>query len=507
VSAADSTGIPSARHLLIGSGWSAATIVASRVCSIVSVPLILHELGAPLYGVWVLAGTVLMAQGLVDLGVGAAVLRFSSAAATAGSGAALRVVTRRALIFYAVLSAVIAVPAIALARPLAESLPHLSASGTDDAVLLIRYAALAFSITNLALVFGAVLQGMDRVGAAFRAQTIGWILYLPAITIGFAAGLGVHAIGLAWGVCFITQLVLSAVPAIRGLRHAGDATAEIPTWRDMLSLGGRWQVAAWADFATFQLPRVLGVGFLSSAQLVQLDVALRAGQLVVSPLFAFFPVVLPAAASVSAKGGVPGLKRWLDPLYVRGAIAVALVAAASAPLIAPLLAAWTGEPADSFSPVVTSAILLGIVAHASTGLLSNVLLARGEITAVLWLKWPQLIIAAVLLVPAAMIGVEAVAVALALALTAPALVFNRSVAARFGLMRPVETLGGPLRVVALLLLVALPTIPIAELARSGDVSPVVALLIAAPIAAACLAVARVVVMRSLDGVAAPAVRG
>jgi O-antigen/teichoic acid export membrane protein len=502
VSGGDASGIPSARHLLIGSGWSAATLVASRVCSIVSVPLILHELGAPLYGVWVLAGTVLMAQGLVDLGVGAAVLRFASAAATAGSGAALRVVTRRAVIFYTCLSAVIAVPAIVLARPLAESLPHLSESGTDDAVVLIRYAAVAFSITNLALVFGSVLQGVDRVGAAFRAQTAGWVLYLPAIAIGFAAGLGVHAIGLAWGVCFVTQLVLTAIPAVRALHAVGDAPAEIPSWREMLSLGGRWQVASWADFATFQLPRVLGVGFLSSAQLVQLDVALRAGQLVVSPLFAFFPVVLPAAASVSAKGGIAGLKRWLDPLYVRGSIAVAVVAAASAPLIAPLLAAWTGEPTDSFSPVVTTAILLGVVAHASTGVFSGVLLARGEIRMVLWMKWPQLVIAAVLLVPAVMLGVEAVALALALALTVPALVFNRVVARRFGLERPLEALGGPVRVIALLLLAALPTVPIAALARAGDLSPVAALLIAVPLAAACLLAARALVLRSFHGVAA-----
>jgi O-antigen/teichoic acid export membrane protein len=489
--------MPSRRHLLIGSGWSAASLVAVRVCTLVSVPLILHGLGAELYGVWVLAGTVLMAQGLVDLGMSSALLRFASAAATDDSGPVMRLVTRRAFMFYALLSLAVAVPAVLLARPLAEALPHISGGRIDDAVALIRYAALGFTLTNLSLVFTVVLQGSDRVATAFRSQTIGWLLYLPAIAIGFAADLGVHAVGLAWTVCFATQLALQAAPARRAITSLGSGPGSPPSWPEMLSLGGRWQVSAWADFATFQLPRVLGVGFLSSSQLVSLDVALRAATLVTAPLFAFFPVVLPTAARVTAEGGLAALKRWLDPLYVRGTIAIVLATAAAAPLIPSLLALWTGEPIESFSLVATTAILVGVVAHASTGLLTNVLLARGEIGLVLWLKWPQFLTAAVLLAPAAAIGIEAVAIALALALTVPALLFNRAAARKFDLEHPLERAGGYVRVAAMALLVALPGVPVAVLAREGELSAPAAVAIGVPIAAACLLVARPVVMRAI----------
>jgi hypothetical protein len=286
---------------------------------------------------------------------------------------------------------------------------------------------------------------MDRVATSYRGQTIGWLLYLLAIVVGFSAGLGVEAIGLAWVVCFSAQLVLLAVPALRAVGRAGDSPGEPPSWREMISLGGRWQVSAWADFATFQLPRVLGVGLLTSSQLVSLDVALRAAQVITSPLFAFLPVVLPAAAAVMAKGGAASLKRWLDPLWVRGSIALTLGAIVFAPLIVPLLALWTGEPMSDFSPVVTTTILIGVVAHASTGLFTNVLLALGEINLVLWLKWPQFLIAALLLVPAAMLGLEAVAIALALALALPALLFNRAVARKLGLDHPTHAVGAAFR--------------------------------------------------------------
>ena len=145
----------------------------------------------------------------------------------------------------------------------------------------------------------------------------------------------------------------------------------MPGWGELIAFGGQWQISSWADFATFQLPRLIGGVAFTSQGLLQLDLAMRGAQLVTAPFFAFYPVVLPETAAAWARGGVAAVGRQLDRWVVPGAIAICVVTASALPLLPPALSLWAGRPMETIGVGVTTAVLLGFVAHASTGVFSG----------------------------------------------------------------------------------------------------------------------------------------
>lgn len=417
-------------------GWSGAFLLVSRLSSILAVPLVLHSLGSALYGVWVMGGAVIMIQGLFDLGVGAALIRFVAVGAAQGSRPAVLIVFRRALVFYLALSVAVSVPLLIWAGAIASRLPLVHASAESDAALLIRYVAVAFALTNVTLVLASLLQGVARVDAAFRGQTLGWLLYIPLLAVGIRLGGAVHAVGLAWVFSYALQIIFLSVSARSALAALPDSEVPPPSFRQMLSLGGWWQLSSWADFATFQLPRLAGGFILSASGLVTVDVALRAAQLVVAPLSVVYPLVLPAAAKAWTIRGREGLHVFLERWFVPGGIALWLLATTFVPVEQPVLAAWTGRSQHSFNLWLDASVLVGVAAHSSTGLFSSVLLAAGDISPVLRFKKRQLILG-LLLVPIALFGgVVTTGLALSITLAVPALAFNRQEAGAFKLELP-----------------------------------------------------------------------
>ena len=196
---------------------------------------------------------------------------------------------------------------------------------------------------------------------------------------------------------------------------------------------GPLQVSAWADFATFQLPRFIGGVALTSADVVSLDVAIRAGQAVVAPLFAFYPTVLPRAAALLARGGADALRLFLQRFYSVGVLLVVAAICILVPVEVPALAVWTGRSTSAFNPIIVVMVLVGTVAHASTGLLTSAMLARGDVNPVLVYKGRQLLLALVLIGAAAPIGLLSVAIAMCLSLLLPAVAFNVRSARELGL--------------------------------------------------------------------------
>lgn len=130
------------------------------------------------------------------------------------------------------------------------------------------------------------------------------------------------------------------------------------------------------------------------------------------------------------------MKVFLERWFLGGAIALSLSAASFAPLERPVLAAWTGRPVESFDVLLNASVLVGVVAHASTGLFSSARLAVGDIRPILRYKRRQLVVGLVLIPPAVAIGPVASALALGIALAGPAIAFNRQEVDAFQLRLP-----------------------------------------------------------------------
>jgi O-antigen/teichoic acid export membrane protein len=192
----------------------------------------------------------------------------------------------------------------------------------------------------------------------------------------------------------------------------------------MLRLGGQWQVSAWADFASFQLPRLAAGLLLSSAALVDVDLATRLAQVATAPLFAVWPLVLPEATTVWSRGGDRALAETLARWVRRGGIVLVAATAAAVPLAAPAIAVWVGRSIREVDAVLAGTVLLGFALHAWTGLFSSALLAVGRIRHVMWYKASQLMLGLVLVPTAAAFGnARLVGLALGATLALPAVWF------------------------------------------------------------------------------------
>jgi hypothetical protein len=133
------------------------------------------------------------------------------------------------------------------------------------------------------------------------------------------------------------------------------------------------------------------------------------------------------------------LRSFLQRFYGVGVLLVIVGACVFMPIEVPLLAVWTGRATSAFNPLVVAAVLIGTVAHASTGLFTSALLARGEVNKLLAYKGWQLLLATALLAVATPIGLLPVAIALCVSLTLPAVVFNRRSAQELGLGAPMAS--------------------------------------------------------------------
>lgn len=425
--------------------WSAAYLVASRISTLAAVPILLSSLGTDLYAVWVLASTLVFAQSLVDLGFSGTLVRFVATAAAEGSRRAVTIAIRRAAALYGVVS-LLGVLIWVLARPIATALPYLDDRQLDDAVTLLHYMAVAFALTNVSIVMGGALQGLNRVATSYRAQTIGIVAFIPSLVAALAVAPAAEAAGIATLVSYAVQVVLLAPPLWLAIRRIGESEAPAPPLRAMVSIGAQWQVSHWADFATFQLPRIAAALALSSRAVVVIDLALRVGQAVAAPLYALFPLVVPRASTVFARRGLDGVRDVLRPALRIGTPLLLLGAAVAIPLTAPAIETWSSIDLSVGDSIAASVVVLGALAHASTGVLSSVLLAVGTIGPVVRYKMLQLALA----VPVMAVGVlvaegVGLGVALGLVLLGPACWFNRRAAATLAIVLPVarwHLLGG-----------------------------------------------------------------
>jgi O-antigen/teichoic acid export membrane protein len=409
--------------VLGGISWTALNLLVARGSIVAAVPLILHGLGQNLYGAWVLAGTIIMSQGLVDFGVGAAATRLIAVAAAHRSRSDVLGVLARAGSIYGALSVAGGGLLVLNAHALVGLIPSLRGAAAPQAVQLVFYLAAAFAITNAVSLLASVVEGCGRVDLSAKCQALGWLFYVPCLLAGLRLGLRVHAVGLSWLIVYCVQASLLGKAAAKEVGLLPRREPSRIRLRALISLGGWWQISSWADFAAFQVPRLIAGALLSSGALLQLDLALRFAQLAVFPFFASYPVLLPLATHAEAGPGRPSFIRLISTWQRRAAVGAILVSILMAFLARPAIAAWTGTTLSFVDPAVCIPLLVGVIAHASTGVLTTALLAIGRIGLVVRYKALQFIMAIAFVVSAKGLGVRGFAAAAASAFVVPAAIF------------------------------------------------------------------------------------
>ncbi len=348
------------------------------VLTLVLTPVILHYIGAAQYGIYALAMVFVSFVGLIDIGMGPAVVRFLSASlATSDYEEARLVLGVGAVLFSAVglLGAVLAFVG-------GHLLPHFFSLSPDlrgTATFVISVAGVGFFFDSLRAPFASLPGALQRFDSITYASLI-------ATTTGAVATVVVLALG--WGVrgLIIVATLQSALTLVLIARSNRRLMPSLPIHpifdrlllKKMVSFSAYSFVSNTASVVLFQMDKFV-LGVLTSVSLVTYyvvpgNVAQRL-HVTASSLAA---VALAVSADLSARRD----RTALNAFYVRATRTITLVIVSLAVpafvLARQLMLEWVGPTFASTSFGTLRLLLLTYAALALTALPYYIVLGIGQ---------------------------------------------------------------------------------------------------------------------------------
>ena len=310
-------------------------------------PFFLQRLGAPQYGVWLLALTLTFSSGyvvLADLGLQEAVVRFvAEARAREDTETVSRVASSTLAVFLAV--GTVAAVVVFLVAPLLVQLFHVPPGLQSSARVVFSMVAASIFIELPTAAFLSVIEG---------AQRYGWLRSIDvAGRIGWAA-FSVAAVLVGGGVLWLAAALLATtlaqgIGAVAIARHVEpgltvrSAMVDRTTLRRMFGYGWLVSTLRVASVVYAQMDRAIVGIALGVASVARYEVVYRIEAGATFALVTASSAVLPASAFNVARADSERQRE----LYIRGsryAVAFAAPITLSALLYArPLISTWVGS--------------------------------------------------------------------------------------------------------------------------------------------------------------------
>jgi O-antigen/teichoic acid export membrane protein len=351
----------------LGRAWSALAIV-------ITVPVIVHHIGVPAYGIFTLVNVLLGYVAFLDFGLTAAVVRSVAIHRGRGDDAALERSIGTALTALMGLGVAGGAVIFLVAPLLVTSVFHVPGQLEADGIFAFRVAAFGFACNLTLVVFSAISQGLQRLDVfASRTVLLGTanaVAQIAAVSLG--GGLRWLAlVTVALTVCSFAVFVLATRRLLpdTSIRPRLDGAA----FRELAGFGSMRFLNQASAQAVFQLDPVIIGAFLPIASVafyaVPLNVTQKLMVLEDSVASAFFP----AAVDLHHRGETNRLR-----LLYLSALKLVLVVMLFLSLVAvgyswAILAAWVGpnvanNSASIFAVLAVAyglAAIIGIPASAS----------------------------------------------------------------------------------------------------------------------------------------------
>jgi O-antigen/teichoic acid export membrane protein len=344
---------PRTRVLRTIGGLGGATAV-SLVVNLVGIPLVLHRVGAELYGAWAAIASLMAVATLADAGLRMELQRRIAAALGQGDSAALENVVRQT----ATLLASLAITVIALGMAFAPEARAFTfpggVPGYEPAMvdMVIRATIAIVGLSLLSNVGLAVLRGAQR-GDLEGLVLAGSLVAGTSVTVGAAsAGWGLGSLVAGASVEVLCTLIAGAIAARRilppaSLRLALPRTALLWSVLGMSSLVLLTQLG---DVVDSQWDRVVLARFTDPGVVASFTVGVSAA--LQAKMIATIPIT-PLIAGLAGRARDEVTARHLFDLLARAHAAVATVALVGAAVFAPaFIRLWVGTAAPQAGWVV-----------------------------------------------------------------------------------------------------------------------------------------------------------
>lgn len=343
-------------------------------------PYVVHRLGTEAYGVIALAIVLVGLLGVLDLGMGSAVLKYVSEHVAREEYDAVNRVIGAGLLFYAFVGTVGALAAAAVGLFWVDDLfdvpPHL----VDDARFAFVIAGVAFLFTMLLNAVGSIPAALQRFGLTTSVTVSLSAANAVATVLLLSSGYGLRALVVLNMLLPLTATVIFVV----FLRRILPEVRLVPRWdaeqaRRIAQFGGYALVVTLSSVVLFQLDKLLLGAFAGVAAVTFYVVPAALSQKIHSAASQLATITFPVSSSLSATGETERVKN----LYLRatGFVLLFVVTVAVPPsiLARPLLEHWLGGAFPARSTTVLILLNATYALVALTAVPFYVLLGLGHV--------------------------------------------------------------------------------------------------------------------------------
>lgn len=350
------------RKVIRNVGFNVIGVMLPTIVGVLSVPILLNNIGTDRLGVFTLALGLIGFAGIFDLGLGRA-LTHTVATAT-GKGRPLAVIAghvRRTLPIVLLMGMAWGAILWMSARPLAEEVFQLQDSLAAESELGIRWLALAIPVLLVSTSLIGTLEGLQRFALVnlLRVPLGAMAFLVPALTsfvfqdVGhvIASLVAVRLLGLIlWLVLLFRALPMFAPEA--GERIAGGEMWRFTGWLTVSNLVGPLMVHADRFYLAAIFPPAI-VAYYT----VPLDTLFRASSLPQAGMNAVFPALAHAGISSRDSGRMIRYATWaMLGLWALPLTSVAL-------LMNGLLSLWLGQEFASAALTISQWLLIGVMVN------------------------------------------------------------------------------------------------------------------------------------------------
>jgi O-antigen/teichoic acid export membrane protein len=337
---------------------SYVSLFVGIVLSLFFTRVVLRHLGASTYGLWIVLFAMVGYLGLLDVGVGTAVVQRIARLMGEHDDAGVADLMRTAWWFFAT-SGVVAVLVTVVVAPFIGSILHLGTlSPTAAAITLVLLGAMT-AVLFLQSVPNAVLFGSGRADRSAQVGLLTLILTQGAQIVVVVAGGGLvglavvavvgAAIGLGVGASLIHRITGSSI------RHG---RFNRPLLRELLAFGGRQSVISLSGIVSYQLDALIIGIILPVAQVAPYNIALSTANLSRNLSTQGTNLLLPTFAHFETVGDRERQARFFFRSVMFGLAVAFPIVIALAGFGDPILTLWLGTVPPKTYEIM---IVLGVV--------------------------------------------------------------------------------------------------------------------------------------------------
>ena len=338
---------------------------------LVIIPFIIHSVGGTRYGIWVVLFAFVEYFNLLDLGFGAAVVKYTADNYACNNIARIGQIIITAFLFYLLLVPLIVAPIFFIDSIVVFF--NVAHDNLEEAAFVFRGVLLIFAFNYITSVFRNVLIGLQRIDIQNLCDMVYTLLYAAGVVIVLKSGFGLKGLIILVGLLRIalvsvqTVCVFKIVPEIKqGLRYASGKI-----FRDFFKYGIKLQITSFAGLFNFQLDKILIGHFLRMEMVTFYDLGSKVAMFIRQAPAVLLSPLIPASAELAAMGD----RERLEAMYIRGAKYITFIAAPIAAFLgtmAPtILLIWMGKGDYDYAVIALRILAVGYFFNIITGVITS----------------------------------------------------------------------------------------------------------------------------------------